>query len=93
MLTRGSDSLRSAGAESKPLSMRLVRFRSGVTILQHGVGREMQVGRAEGTKRGHPSQELNGLQFAAEAQLQNVPQREFHPTRKAPVPAARCRGH
>ncbi len=37
----------------------------------------MQVSRTEGTKRGHPSQELDGLQFAAEAQFQNVPEREF----------------
>ena len=36
----------------------------------------MDIGRSEGPKRGHPSQELNGLQFTAKMEFDHIAQRK-----------------
>src|SRR5215469_16548232 len=46
--------------------------RTRVAILNHSVRRQVQVRGAKWTKRSKPSHELDGLQFAAELQFQNI---------------------
>ena len=49
-----------------------VRPGSGVVVLQNGVGRKMKIGGTVGAESGHMAQELDGLQFAAELEFENV---------------------
>src|SRR5580765_2649928 len=52
-------------------------------VLQHRVGRDMEVCRPERTERREPPHELNRLQFTAELQLENVPHLHFVGSRQA----------
>ena len=61
----------------KSLVQAPVRLRGGVTVLHHGVGREMHIRRSKRTEGRDPSHELDGLQLASKAKLQNISEREL----------------
>ncbi len=74
---RGFDSLRSAGAESKPFLAAQIRTGGRVLIFDHGVRREMKIGGTVRAKRAQMAEELDGLQFASELEFQHIANREI----------------
>ena len=49
-----------------------IRAGGRVIVFHDGVGRKMKIGRAVGTERRNVAQKLDGLQFAAELEFQNI---------------------